>query len=104
MYRFALSTLILGAVASLIAGAERCSGAEPQLDHHGRLILRISREAIGPVQNQTFEREQAVDDLVLGTTVKGTAKTTAKCAVEPSEEEMSAGLRLVVSGTSVTET
>lgn len=65
-------------------------------------VLRLSRGALQGIQHQSFETEQEVNDLVLGTTIKGTAKTTAKCALQPCEAETSHGLRIVISGISVT--
>jgi hypothetical protein len=77
--------------------------AEPAKLPAGCLVLRLSSQAISDVQQQSFENEQEIEDLILETKVKGLAKTNGKCKLESlAEEDGDQILRLVVEGTSVT--
>ncbi len=64
------------------------------------VVLRLAPGALAEVHSKTFAKEQKVDDLVLGTTVKGDAKTTGECAIRPCQKVGELSLR--VTGVSVT--
>ncbi len=67
------------------------------------VVLRISQDALGSVQRKTFTNEQDVNDLVLGTKIRGKATTGGDCAVETCKGESSSGLQVCVKGVSVTK-
>lgn len=93
----------LAVVCTLIAcGPAAIATAEPKPADAPQLILRISRKAVGQGRQESFSHEQAVNDIVLGTTVKGVAKTSGKCSVEPCADRQGT-LRIVIKGTSVTD-
>jgi hypothetical protein len=89
---------------TLISGASWCAAEDNSAAGDRRLLLRISRDAIGDIQEQEFKSERKVSDTMLGTKIKGVSKTSAKCALEPCKEGAMSSLRLVVTGTSVTDT
>lgn len=69
----------------------------------GMLMLRVAPSAISSESQQLFEREQEVNDLVLGTKIHGKAKTTGKVSVASCDARESHGLKIVVAGVSVTK-
>jgi hypothetical protein len=93
-------------IFGLVIGALCLAGVAPAEQARlpqGCLVLRLSSQAISDVQQQSFENEQKIEDLVLDTKVKGLAKTTGKCKLESMRQEGGDKiLRLVVEGTSVT--
>lgn len=80
----------------------QAQGAEPR--DRATLFIRLPPTMLVDVQQQGFEREQEIEDLVLGTTVTGHSVTKGKCSVESGDaEHPTSGLRLIVAGTSITE-
>jgi hypothetical protein len=103
-HHIAFVSVQLITLLTLMSGARWCAAEEDLAAGDRRLLLRISRDAIGDIQQQEFKSERNVSDTMLGTKIKGISKTSAKCALEPCEVGAMSSLRLVVTGTSVTDT
>lgn len=67
-----------------------------EVESKAAVVVRLAPKA----HPKTFAKEQKVNDLVLGTTIKGDAKTTGECAIRPCQK--AGELLLRVTGVSVT--
>lgn len=99
MLRLSLSLCVVVFVFTFLASPVRPE--EPRKPTS--VLLRISPTALRGSQQKSFENEQEVNDLVLGTKVQGIAKTSGDCAVEACDLQESGGLQIVVKGVSVTK-
>ena len=78
--------------------AERQPGAER------RVVLRLTADAFAPIVDRDIDETRPVNDVIVGTPVRGKSRTTGKPTVTLIDDDKSASFLLTLKGTAVSRT
>lgn len=89
----ALVSAALGTVAS---------AADPPQPR--QIVVRVSKDAVAPIADKQIDRTTPVEDVILGTRVRGQARTTGKPSVKFLEDPNQATFAVAINGATVSRT
>jgi hypothetical protein len=97
----ALRAFGLMALFSATLGTVASAASRPQ---PRQIVVRVSRDAVAPIADKQIDRTTPVEDVILGTRVRGQARTTGKPAVQFIEDPHQATFAVALKGATVSRT
>jgi hypothetical protein len=91
------SLVLLSAALGTLASA--ADAPQPR-----QIVVRVSKDAVAPLADKQIDRTTPVDDVVLGTHVRGKARTTGQPSVKFVEDPNQATFAVAINGATVSRT